>query len=139
MSGGPDGSGAAAALPAAVAARPAGGGSALHLADPAHRGGGGSGRADAADRGPAAGELAAPGWVSPGVERLRHPLPTPVPNRSGYTVGPAIAMHSYVGGRGRSIPEADPGRSSVTTAPDAPAAARRTAVLITRSEQEKLQ
>ena len=78
-------------------------------------------------------------WYRRACQRVRHPLPTPVPNRSGRAVGPAIAMHSYVGGRGRCIPEADPGRSSVTTAPDAPAAARRTAVLITRSEQEKLQ
>src|SRR5262249_51022562 len=58
------GAGAAASLPAA-AARPAGGGAALHLAYPAHQGGGGSRRADAADHRPALIELATPGGVSP--------------------------------------------------------------------------
>jgi hypothetical protein len=73
--GGADGGGAAALFPAAAAARPAGGGAALHLAYPADQGGGGSHRADAADRGAAVLKLAAPGSVSSGMRAPAYPRP----------------------------------------------------------------
>src|SRR5262249_35175966 len=62
-----------------AAARSAGGGAPLHLAHAAHQGGGGSHRADAADRGAAVIKLATPGLVSP---RLRALARSPSDSRS---------------------------------------------------------
>jgi hypothetical protein len=73
--GGVDRGRAAASLPAAAAARPAGRGAALHLAQAAHQGGGGSHCADTADRAAALSKLATPGLVSPCMRARACPRP----------------------------------------------------------------
>jgi hypothetical protein len=116
------GGGAAASLPAAAATRPAGGRPPLHLAHPAHQGGGGSRRPDAADCGTPVLELAAPRLESPGGRARAQSSPDACPPAFRLTRWTACRRVFLMWGEGGgvSLGPVRPGRSSVTNGPDAP-------------------